>query len=135
MAGEAQKPQAQGTADTPGSPWLYYEAVRARPDQYHTTCCDKALLQFPDFERVGWFNDIVGQLWPYINSAVSAMARDQLDPMLQESKPGWIRSIKLYRQGGVRACVAVRGLAWYLAPVGAGAQGALFDEGQPRISR
>ena len=55
------------------------------------------MVQFPDFERVGWFNDIVGQLWPYVNSAVSAMARDRLDPMLQESKPGWIRSIKLYR--------------------------------------
>ena len=46
---------------------------------------------------MGWFNDIVAQLWPYINSAVSAMARDRLDPMLQESKPGWIRSIKLFR--------------------------------------
>ena len=53
--------------------------------------------QFPDFERVGWFNDIIAQLWPYVNAGVSALAREQLDPMLSESKPGWIRSIKLYR--------------------------------------
>ena len=71
-----------------------------------TQSSDRLVLQFPDFERVGWFNDIVGQLWPYVNSAVSAMARDRMDPMLQESKPSWIRSIKLYRQGGVRACVS-----------------------------
>ena len=59
-------------------------------------CC--CCVQFPDFERVGWFNDIIAQLWPYVNQAVSAMAREQLDPMLSESKPGWIQSIKLYRQ-------------------------------------
>lgn len=56
-------------------------------------------ITFPDFERVGWVNEVLDQLWPYVNEAVCTTARERLDPMLAENKPGWISSIKLFRQG------------------------------------
>ncbi|KAK9807354.1 hypothetical protein WJX73_005591 [Symbiochloris irregularis] len=54
-------------------------------------------ITFPDFERVGWVNDTIDQLWPYVNDAVSVTMREQLNPLLAENKPGWMSSIKLYR--------------------------------------
>ena len=54
-------------------------------------------ITFPDFERVGWVNDVFEQLWPYINDATCTMMRERLDPMLAENKPAWISSIKLFR--------------------------------------
>lgn len=54
-------------------------------------------ITFPDFERVGWVNEVLDQLWPYVNEAVCTTARERLDPMLAENKPGWISSIKLFR--------------------------------------
>ena len=55
-------------------------------------------ITFPDFERVGWVNDTMDQLWPYVNDAVSITVRERLNPLLAENKPGWISSIKLFRQ-------------------------------------
>lgn len=54
-------------------------------------------ITFPDFERVGWVNDTIDQLWPYVNDAVSVATREQLNPLLAENKPGWISSIKMFR--------------------------------------
>lgn len=43
-----------------------------------------------------WFG--AGQLWPRVNKAVSTMGRQQLDPLMKESKPSWISSVQLDRQ-------------------------------------
>lgn len=39
-----------------------------------------------------------GQLWLRVNHAVSTMGRQQLDPLMKESKPNWISSVQLDRQ-------------------------------------
>ena len=57
----------------------------------------RGLQHGADFERVGWVNDVLSQLWPYINSAVSQQFRDLLAPLLRENKPSWIASLKLFR--------------------------------------
>lgn len=54
-------------------------------------------VNFPDFERVGWLNSVMGQLWPRVNKALSTMGRQQLDPLMKESKPSWITSVMLDR--------------------------------------
>ena len=59
-------------------------------------------ITFPDFERVGWVNDTIEQLWPYINDAICTSMRERLNPLLAQSKPGWISSIKLFRQAHPR---------------------------------
>ncbi len=41
-----------------------------------------------------------GQLWPRVNKALSTMGRQQLDPLMKESKPSWITSVVLDRQAG-----------------------------------
>ncbi len=38
-----------------------------------------------------------GQLWPRVNHALSTMGRQQLDPLMKDSKPGWISSVQLDR--------------------------------------
>ena len=50
-----------------------------------------------DFERVGWINDVLTQIWPSVNSAVSQQFRDLLGPLLRQNKPSWIASLKLFR--------------------------------------
>lgn len=45
-----------------------------------------------------------GQLWPRVNHAVSTMGRQQLDPLMKESKPNWISSVQLDRQARATAC-------------------------------
>ena len=50
-----------------------------------------------DFERVGWLNEIMSQLWPSINAAISHQFREMLGPLLRENKPSWIASLKLFR--------------------------------------
>ncbi|KAL3139207.1 hypothetical protein ABBQ32_005978 [Trebouxia sp. C0010 RCD-2024] len=54
-------------------------------------------VNFPDFERVGWLNSVLGQLWPHVNHAASTMGRQQLDPLMRDSKPSWITSVQLDR--------------------------------------
>lgn len=54
-------------------------------------------VNFPDFERVGWLNSVMGQLWPRVNKALSSMGRQQLDPLMKDSKPSWITSVQLDR--------------------------------------
>jgi Ca2+-dependent lipid-binding protein len=50
-----------------------------------------------DFERVNWVNMVFTQLWPYLSAYISAQAHPQLDPLLDQNKPGWMDSIKLIR--------------------------------------
>lgn len=50
-----------------------------------------AWLQFPDHERVQWIDDILLQLWPYVDLAVGEEVRRQAEPLLAEQKPAWIQ--------------------------------------------
>ena len=54
-------------------------------------------LSAADFERVGWLNQILSQVWPSVNSAVSQQFRELLGPLLRQNKPSWIASLKLFR--------------------------------------
>eukprot|EP00884_Botryococcus_braunii_P012979 jgi/Botrbrau1/21682/Bobra.43_1s0078.2 len=54
-------------------------------------------IQFPDFERVAWFNLILEQLWPYVSAAAKAQVMKMLPSILEENKPRWMRSINLTR--------------------------------------
>ena len=57
-------------------------AVIAVPDRY---VADRAVAGTAD------------QLWPRINTALSTMGRQQLDPLMKDSKPTWISSVQLDR--------------------------------------
>ncbi|EIE27751.1 hypothetical protein COCSUDRAFT_45975 [Coccomyxa subellipsoidea C-169] len=54
-------------------------------------------INFPDFERVNWVNMVFSQLWPNLSAYFTKQAHPQLDPLLKQSKPAWIESIKLIK--------------------------------------
>ncbi|KAK9861272.1 hypothetical protein WJX84_001563 [Apatococcus fuscideae] len=54
-------------------------------------------MTYPDFERVGWVNTVLGQLWPRLDASLSHMASEMLRPLFQENKPSWMHSVKLDR--------------------------------------
>ncbi|KAK9865697.1 hypothetical protein WJX84_002675 [Apatococcus fuscideae] len=53
-------------------------------------------MQFPDFERVGWVNSVIGQLWPHVSSALVSLVQDKLPPLLDENRPRWMTAIELH---------------------------------------
>ena len=44
-------------------------------------------LKNPDYERMGWVNDVIVHLWPHVAAAASTMVREMAEPLLQQSKP------------------------------------------------
>lgn len=54
-----------------------------------------AWVTFPDFERVGWLNALVGRLWPHVTAAATAVVLQQIEPLLQAAKPRWMADISL----------------------------------------
>ncbi|KAL4853047.1 Synaptotagmin-2 [Chlorella vulgaris] len=54
-------------------------------------------VQYPDFERVQWLDSIMKQLWPFAAQYVTSLAQETLPALLDESKPSWIRDVKLHR--------------------------------------
>ena len=54
-------------------------------------------LTSPDFERVRWVNRVVDQLFPHIAKYSEGWARGNVDDLLHESSPRWIRSINMTR--------------------------------------
>lgn len=54
-------------------------------------------MTMPDWQRVGFLNQIIDQLWPHVNQALCTMCRAELEPVLKDQKPSWIASIKLSR--------------------------------------
>ncbi|KAL0027376.1 hypothetical protein WJX79_006298 [Trebouxia sp. C0005] len=53
-------------------------------------------VNFPDYERVGWVNSIISQLWPHVSMAATGIVGDQLNPQLAMNKPKWISDIHLH---------------------------------------
>lgn len=46
-----------------------------------------AYAKNPDYDRMGWVNDVIVHLWPHITSAASHTVRDMAEPLLQQNKP------------------------------------------------
>ena len=53
-------------------------------------------VRFPDYERVGWMNDLLTQLWPHAAAAAAAKVRESLEPALAANKPRWMTEISLH---------------------------------------
>ena len=53
-------------------------------------------MRFPDYERVGWINDLLTQLWPHAATAAAAKVREELEPALAANKPRWMTDISLH---------------------------------------
>jgi hypothetical protein len=51
----------------------------------------------PDFERVRWLNRVVDQLFPHVAQAAEAWASTNVDALLRDNAPSWVRSIKMTR--------------------------------------
>lgn len=49
-------------------------------------------LKNPDYERMGWVNDVIVHLWPHVAAAASVMVRDLAEPLLRQSKPRCARA-------------------------------------------
>nr|XP_043613796.1 synaptotagmin-3-like [Erigeron canadensis] len=41
-------------------------------------------VKHPDYERVDWFNDVVRDMWPYLDKAICAMIRSMSEPIFSE---------------------------------------------------
>lgn len=44
-----------------------------------------------------WVSELIARMWPYIMEAAKRQAFEQLPPLLQQSKPGWMQDIKLIK--------------------------------------
>ncbi|GAB4814906.1 hypothetical protein N2152v2_001952 [Parachlorella kessleri] len=56
-----------------------------------------AWASLPDFQRVQWFNQVVVQIWPYFDRMVTQWANENITNLLEQSKPPWIRSVRMHR--------------------------------------
>jgi hypothetical protein len=56
-----------------------------------------AWLVNPDYERPGWVNDIIEQLWPRIGRIMEERLSEVLEQVLDENSPRWITGVKLTR--------------------------------------
>ena len=67
-------------------------------------------LKNPDYERLGFMNDIIVHLWPHIAASASVMVRDLAEPILHQSKPKcvvpatsyslWCIRVRVWTQSG-----------------------------------
>jgi len=48
----------------------------------------------PDWERVGWLNRFVRELWPYLDQAVAKTVKETVAPMIKQYKPPQVESIE-----------------------------------------
>lgn len=51
----------------------------------------------PDVERTAWLNSVIAQLWPSVCRMAKDWVDENMDELLRQSSPGWIRSIKMTR--------------------------------------
>ena len=58
-------------------------------------------------------NTVVAQMWPYCARMAAAWAADNVDALLEQNKPTWIRSIALHRFSVGEACPEVSGVKVY----------------------
>ncbi|BDA51337.1 Synaptotagmin-2 [Coccomyxa sp. Obi] len=53
-------------------------------------------VKYPDYERMGWINDVLVHLWPHASTAAAGMVRDMADPILKQNKPKWMSNVSLH---------------------------------------
>lgn len=56
-----------------------------------------AWVNFPDFQRVQWVNDVIGQMWPRINAVATQRFHEFADPLIQQSKPSWVYQVEMQK--------------------------------------
>ncbi len=44
-------------------------------------------MKYPDYERMGWVNDVIVHLWPHVSAAAAVTVRDMAEPLLAQNKP------------------------------------------------
>lgn len=54
-----------------------------------------AWATMPDFERTKWMNRMIRQIYPHLARMVSTWANENVDTLLKENAPGWVRSIRM----------------------------------------
>eukprot|EP00850_Spirogloea_muscicola_P010509 SM000062S19895 [mRNA] locus=s62:215277:219252:+ [translate_table: standard] len=53
-----------------------------------------AWVQNPDYDKLDWLNTFLRALWPYLDKAVCETVKQQVKPLIAQSKPGSIESIE-----------------------------------------
>ena len=83
-AADAQKSRRDGAIPPlPIPPDVLAEALRHLP----------RWTKDPDVDRASWLNNLLDALWPHVDTSVSAVIRDSLEPMLRSIVPplvSWI---------------------------------------------
>ena len=46
-----------------------------------------SLFHDPDYDRLGWVNDVIVHMWPHIAAATGHVIKEMADPLLQQDKP------------------------------------------------
>ncbi|CAL5226034.1 g8845 [Coccomyxa viridis] len=57
---------------------------------------DVAYAKNPDYDRMGWVNDVIVHMWPHVAAAAGHMIRKLADPLLQQNKPKWMSNVSLH---------------------------------------
>ena len=55
-----------------------------------------AYAKNPDYDRMGWVNDVIVHIWPHVAAAAGHMIRDLADPLLQQNKPKCVPPLLSY---------------------------------------
>ena len=50
-------------------------------------------ISFSEREKVEWLNRVIAKAWPFYDAAICAEVKKQVEPLLKESKPAFIKSI------------------------------------------
>lgn len=50
-------------------------------------------IRFRDTEKVEWLNDVLRKTWPFYDTAICAVVKQQVEPLLDEYKPPFIKKI------------------------------------------
>ena len=55
-------------------------------------------------------NTIIAQMWPFVARMATAWAEENIDVLLEQNKPTWLRSVTLHRFSVGEACPEVSGI-------------------------
>ena len=60
-------------------------------------------LSLNEHEKVHWLNRLISQAWPFYESAICKQIVQDVEPVLKQNKPGYIKSITFKKMtfGGV----------------------------------
>lgn len=52
-------------------------------------------VSFTEFEKVGWLNKEIGEVWPFLGKATSGLIKEQLQVLLDDYKTGLIEALSI----------------------------------------